>query len=262
MSIIRDFIEYYRMPAEVKTHLTDFDVEHTLLNGYEEKYYYALDGSNHYIMIIDMFTQDSVRYRRMQITYDINFNILYINNQYEYGTKMRVDTFEYGSGVTAGAVIRVDTAESSVNITWDTLSASTGWPSYSSGGGIVSIVAGNNIIVNNTDPKNPIVSSTATSLLPWRLVSSNTQADVGDRIFVDTSLSTDTVSAPGSPLPDQEFTVCDYSGTFDINICTINGMGANIMGTNASMVLNVANITVKFVYFDSIKGWKIVSIPS
>lgn len=162
MSIIRDFIEYYRMPAEIKIHLTDFEVKNTLLNGYEKKYYYALDGFNHYTMLVDMFTSDDVRYRRVFTTFDINFNILTIVHEYEYGKKSRTDTFVYGTGILDGAIIQVDTVKTDVDITWSTPSVSTGWPYYGFGK-VDSIGAGDNITVDDTDIKNPIINASVPS---------------------------------------------------------------------------------------------------
>jgi hypothetical protein len=130
MSIIRDFIEYYRLPSEIKAHLTSFDVSHILLDGYERKYYYALNGSNQYTMLVDMFTADNVRYHRKLFTYDIGFNLLSVSHEYEYGKKRRTDNFTYGSGITLGAVTQVTTDEFDINVSWATPAASTGWPSY------------------------------------------------------------------------------------------------------------------------------------
>lgn len=50
----------------------------------------------------------------------------------------------------------------------------TSWPTGGTGTGIESIIAGTNVTVDNTDPLNPIVSSTATSGVPG--------ADIGVRI--------------------------------------------------------------------------------
>jgi len=196
MSIIRDFIEYYRMPAEIKIRLMDFEVKHTLLNGREERCYYALNGSNQYRMFVDMFTHDSVRYRRMQVVYDINFNIVYMTNQYDFGKKMRTDTFFYGSGVTAGAVIRMDSVETDINETWAPLTASTGWPNYNFGAttGVSSVAAGTNVTVNNTDPKNPVVSVAGNIV---------TSIGAGTNITIDnTNPKIPVISAAGSTVVD------------------------------------------------------------
>jgi hypothetical protein len=134
MSLIRDLIEHYRFPPEIVNNLLDFDSKHDITNGYENRYYYALNGFNQYIMIIDMFTSDAVRYHRKTFTYDINFNILSVVSEYDYGEKTKTHVFTYGSGITSGAVINISVTETTSNITWTDPDTSTGWPNYDFGG--------------------------------------------------------------------------------------------------------------------------------
>lgn len=148
------------MPEEVKTHLEDFEVANTLLNGTENNYFYNLNGLSQYVQMVDMFTPDSVRYQQKTFTYDNAFKIVSIVHEYAYGKKRRTDVFTYGTGPTAGAITNVTTTEEDIDVTWSTPLTSTGWPNYTFNAGVVqSIGAGDNISINALDPANPIISA-------------------------------------------------------------------------------------------------------
>jgi hypothetical protein len=80
-----------------------------------------------------------------------------VTHQYDYGKKQRVETYHY-DGPSSEVISRIDIEESDVDITWASLPDSTGWPYYKNN--VSSVVSGNNITVDNTDPANPVISTT------------------------------------------------------------------------------------------------------
>jgi len=79
-----------------------------------------------------------------------------------------------------------------------------------------------------------------------------------DRIFVNTSSATATISLPSSPLLGDEIQFLDFAGTFDTNILTINRNGLKIMGLTEDMTVDVKNAGFGLVYTGSTYGWKII----
>jgi hypothetical protein len=183
MSIVRDLLEFYRFPSEVRlqvaseiegepdvltSRIDDFDIQLEILNGHTEKYYYdkdrdffgVSDPGEPYRSVIDFFTDDNVRYRRSIFTYDDDFKVQTATHQYGFGSKERVETFTYGTGLTNGVNVYISVAESDVSISWDDMPSSTGWPNYNMGVGILqSVVAGDNVTIDNTDPTNPVINT-------------------------------------------------------------------------------------------------------
>lgn len=128
MSIVRDLLEYYRLPPEVKGDIYNFSVNHTAANGSEIRFYYT-DPKR---MVIDMFDGGGVRYKRIYYFYDDNDRVSSISEESNNGGKVKDVTFTYGEeGVTAGALLgSVTITDREAEIVWNELPSSTGWPSY------------------------------------------------------------------------------------------------------------------------------------
>lgn len=181
MSIIRDLLEHYRFPPEVKDKIVDFEIKHTPVNGYEVRFYY----NNPTRMVVDLFTSDDVRYRRVVYYYNSDLNITEIIHQYDYGKKQRIETFSYGS-INPKVVDRVDISETDIDIIWYDLPISTGWDFYSKN--ITEITGGDNISIDDSNPENPVVSVSGII----------TGISAGDNILINnTNPKTPVISAGG-----------------------------------------------------------------
>ena len=96
----------------------------------------------------------------------------------------------------------------------------------------------------------------------WKYTAADLQLEHGDRYFVNTSSAVITLTAPANPWKDMNFVVSDYAGTFDTNVCIIDGNGKNIMGYNEPLEIDVEWATAKFTFIDDNQGWKIITIES
>lgn len=242
MSIIRDLLEYYRLPAEIKLYRPDFAVKHGLVNGYEERYYYdqgqsftgIISSPTDYHMVIDMYTYgnpDNVRFRRTYFVYDEDFILKSITTQYEYGTKQKYESYAYGS---SNEIIGVSSEETDINVTWTDMPASTGWPQkgYSSGGGG----------------------------LTWIRVSSNPNpAENLTGYLCDTTGGDFNITLPSTPDEGMIVAFEDVESNFtNANLTIVPGGTSTIMGVSEELVLDENNQGIQLVYDTTNDDWRIV----
>lgn len=233
MSIIRDLLEYYRLPAEVRLHQEDFEVENDILNGYEDRYYYDkdkdYDGSSlpgqPYRMVIDQYTTDNVRYRRTYFFYNDRFNVTSISSQYEYGKKQKDESYTYGDD---SELISINTVETDIDVTWVDMEPSTGWPGYFNSGG-----------------------------LQWIRVDSFQNAEPFRGYLCDTTGGSFSIVLPSDPEVGVAIGFEDVESNFGTNAVTIGRNGATIMGLDQDLTLNEDNQGLQLVY-DGIGDWRIV----
>lgn len=126
MSIIRDLLEYYRLPDIISQNVGDFEVSHETMNGYEERFYYDAAGPDPKRMVIDAFTSDDERYRRFIFDFDVNDNLTSVVTQFDNGTKQKTETYTYDG---LGQISRIDSVVTDISVTWVNMPASTGWTS-------------------------------------------------------------------------------------------------------------------------------------
>lgn len=96
---------------------------------------------------------------------------------------------------------------------------------------------------------------------PWTFIDdgdSPYSATVGQRIMVDTSAGTVTVTLPASPSAGDRVTVSDYAGAFALYSLTIGRNGSDIMALTEDMTVSDNNATVELEYIDATKGWAIL----
>ena len=79
----------------------------------------------------------------------------------------------------------------------------------------------------------------------------------GNGYFVNTTSGTITVTLPASPSAGNIIAVKDYTGTFDINDCTVARNGSNIRGATNDFTLEKANSGAVFIYVDGTEGWQV-----
>lgn len=245
MSIIRDLLEYYRLPTVVGSHQDDFEVQNNVLNGYETRYYYDKDldytgnpaAGEPYRMVVDMYTTDDIRYRRIFFYYDDDFNVTEISSQYEYGGKQKDDTYTYGP---TGEIDSITSTETDVDVTWGDMPPSTGWPKrYSGGSG------------------------------PWEIISVDTMVETNGRYFVDTltnfNNTTNTqliITPPLDPEVNDMFALSDYMGVWGSYSVLVVRNGQKIMGVDDDFIINTNDVTVEFVFTGVEQGWRIVTVSS
>lgn len=91
----------------------------------------------------------------------------------------------------------------------------------------------------------------------WSNKSADYTAVKGDRILADTTSAAFTITLPATPTVGDIVQVVDASGKFATNKLTVGRNGNNIMGLAENMDMDVANVSVTFVYQGSTQGWRI-----
>jgi hypothetical protein len=92
---------------------------------------------------------------------------------------------------------------------------------------------------------------------PWAIKTANYNAVNGDRLMVNTSSATVTVTLPLNPTFGDTVKFIDAASTFDINVLTVNRNGQPIMGDTADLTVNTRNAGFSLVYYNSTYGWRL-----
>lgn len=91
----------------------------------------------------------------------------------------------------------------------------------------------------------------------WYYTSTNYLATAGDRLLLDTSSTSITVTLPASPVFGNIIEFIDYSGTFGTNNMTFARNGQRIMGLNEDLIVNLNYAANSLIYSGPGQGWKI-----
>lgn len=90
----------------------------------------------------------------------------------------------------------------------------------------------------------------------WQAVQNTSFVAVTGRgYFVNTAISTVTITLPASPTVGDSITIVDYARTFTANIITLYPNGNKIQSNTANVVLNTNGQAVSLVYADANQGW-------
>ena len=92
----------------------------------------------------------------------------------------------------------------------------------------------------------------------WTEKSGNYTATAGDKLFIDVSGGTATVTLPASPNMGNEVRVIDATGNAATNNITINRNGNNINGAADNLVLDVNRAAIGLAYYNSTQGWVLI----
>ena len=92
----------------------------------------------------------------------------------------------------------------------------------------------------------------------WTEKSGNYTATAGDKLFIDVSGGTATVTLPASPVMGNEVRVIDATGNAATNNITINRNGNNINGAADNLVLDVNRAAIGLAYYNSTQGWVLI----
>lgn len=90
----------------------------------------------------------------------------------------------------------------------------------------------------------------------WQIKTANYTAQVGDRLFLDSSGGAFTVTLPASPSQGDFVQLAD-GASFATNIVTVDRNGSNIVGTADDLELDVDNASIRLVYTDATSGWRL-----
>ena len=85
------------------------------------------------------------------------------------------------------------------------------------------------------------------ALLPWSLKTANYTAVDGDRFIAKTTAGTFTVTLPATPVAGAYVQIADGDNWFTNNLL-INRNGSTIEGIADNVAINIANVSVEFIY--------------
>jgi len=93
--------------------------------------------------------------------------------------------------------------------------------------------------------------------ISWTPAIQNTNfvAVTGKGYFVNTAISTVTITLPASPAVGDSITIVDYARTFTANSINLYPNGNKIQSNTANVVLNTNGQAVSLVYADANQGW-------
>ena len=91
----------------------------------------------------------------------------------------------------------------------------------------------------------------------WTYINSNYQSVIGDKLLIDTSSSSITVTLPLLNVSTgSSVSFIDYSGTFGTkNLIFQPSTGTNIYGTTGTLIVNVNNAANSLIYSGNSQGW-------
>jgi hypothetical protein len=92
---------------------------------------------------------------------------------------------------------------------------------------------------------------------PWKEVATTYTAVNNDRLLVNTTGGTFTITLPSSPALGDTVRFVDATGSFDTNNLTIARNGQPIMGDASDMTVSSENSGFSLVYFNATYGWRI-----
>ena len=90
----------------------------------------------------------------------------------------------------------------------------------------------------------------------WQIKTADYTAQVGDRLFLDSSGGAFTVTLPANPSQGDFVQLAD-GASFATNIVTIDRNGSNIVGAADDLEMDVDNASIRLVYTDATSGWRL-----
>jgi len=89
------------------------------------------------------------------------------------------------------------------------------------------------------------------------ITASTANAFGGQKLFIDTSSNTVTVTLPSAPVVGDEVSFMDVADNFDTNALTINPNGKKIFGATANGTVSTEGAAFTIVFTGNTYGWKI-----
>ena len=94
----------------------------------------------------------------------------------------------------------------------------------------------------------------------WYYTNTNYSASNGDKLFLDTSINTLTVTLPLLPTIGDSVQFVDYLGTFGSKNMTFGGNGQRIMGLLEPLIVDINHAANFLVYSGTATGWLIGAV--
>ena len=117
---------------------------------------------------------------------------------------------------------------------------------------------GRAIIATNGTDWYTIAGGGSVSGSTWRSITAATDnVFSGEKIFVDTTSNTITLTLPAAPAVGDEITFLDKADTFDSNALTINPNGKKIFGATANGTVSTEGAAFTVVFTGDTNGWKL-----
>ena len=137
-------------------------------------------------------------------------------------------------------------------------------PSTSATSGALTVAGGVGIGGNlNIDGSVTIGGVPLSSLFtgnPWKIINANYLAVSGDRLMINTSATSVTVTLPATPILGDNVQFVDYGYTFGLNTATIAGNGQLIMGLAEDLIIDIPGAANTFIYASTSTGWKLGAV--
>ena len=115
-----------------------------------------------------------------------------------------------------------------------------------------------NLYYTDTRVANYLSNAGITAQPVWAEITSSTiTATVGDRMIIDTSSQTVTVTLPSSPSLGDEVRIIDGSGNAATNNITITSSD-NINGSSSDLIVDANGAGFGLVYYNSTRGWILI----
>ena len=92
----------------------------------------------------------------------------------------------------------------------------------------------------------------------WNLITGDTTAEAGQKIFLDSSAGAFTVTLPSSPDDGEIIDFVDVGNTLDTNPVSLNRNGKRIMGLEDNLTLDTNLISLQMLYSNTELGWRIM----
>lgn len=92
----------------------------------------------------------------------------------------------------------------------------------------------------------------------WNLITSNTTAEVNQKILLDSNAGTFTVTLPANPEEGETVDFVDVGDSLDIYNVTLARNSKLIMGATDTLVLDTNLISLTLLYSNASYGWRII----
>ena len=94
----------------------------------------------------------------------------------------------------------------------------------------------------------------------WCAIIGNRTASHGERLIVDSTAASRTITLPASPAFGNWVRIIDGSGNTATNVMTVARNGSNINGNNTDMTVNTNRAGFGLVYYEATNGWILIEV--
>lgn len=92
---------------------------------------------------------------------------------------------------------------------------------------------------------------------PWTEKNGNYTAVAKDRLLLNSTSSSFTITLPATPAFGDEIVMADGAGYLSLNNVTIARNGNKILGLDEDFYMDTNNVSARFIYYDASHGWAV-----